>query len=41
MAAAVRGKRTVPCVLIIQLGESEGEGAATAPAAMHLYRAGV
>lgn len=40
MAAAIRGKRTVPCVLSIQLPEGDAEGDATAPATMHLYRAG-
>lgn len=43
IAAAVRGKRSVPCVLVIVLPEEGEEGRASGgqqPAAMHLYRAG-
>ena len=40
IAAAVRGKRTVPCVLVIEPPTEEDAGGAPATTTRHLYRAG-
>mgnify|MGYP001810832741 CR=1 FL=1 len=42
IAAAARGKRTVPCVLTIVLPsiDADDKAASKAPSTMHLYRAG-
>ena len=41
VAASIRGKRAVPCLLIIQLSEGDEGKEGASPATMHLYRAGV
>lgn len=40
MAAAIRGRRSVPCVLVVELPAADDAQEGASLATMHMYRAG-